>query len=93
MRILDSEVRSLSENNRSLEFARRNDMGSLRRVLLFLAVGSVSVVLGACYGTMGTFRDRDLFSPPPPGPDTMEPVSYLETTRAPVPESSRKGPT
>jgi hypothetical protein len=58
----------------------------VKRLLLFVAVGSVSVVLAGCYGAMGTFRDRDLFSPAPPGPGTAEPVPDLETTRVPAPK-------
>jgi len=58
-------------------------MGFVKRVLLFVAVGSVSVVLAGCYGAMGTFRDRDLFSPPPPDPGVAGPGPDLETTRAP----------
>jgi len=61
-------------------------MGFMKRVLLFVAVGSMSVVLAGCYGAPGTFRDRDWLSPPPPDPGVAEPVADLETTRAPSPE-------
>jgi len=61
-------------------------MGFLKRVLLFVAVGSVSVVLAGCYGAPGAFRARHLFSPPQPNSGTTEPVAGLETVRAPTPE-------
>ncbi len=61
-------------------------MGFVKRVLLFVAVGSLSVVLAGCYGSMGAFRGRDLYSPPPPDPGTAEPVPNLEAVRAPTSE-------
>ena len=77
---------SLTKRTLSLQSARRNAMGFVKRVLLFVAVGSVSLVLAGCYGAMGTFRDRELFSPPPPDPGVAEAVPDVETIRALSPE-------
>jgi len=55
-------------------------MGTVKTVLLFAAVGSISVVLAGCYGVTGNFRVGD-YPPPPPDCGNGEPVLDLETVR------------
>ncbi len=56
-------------------------MRLLKRILLFLSVGTVSIVLAGCYGIRSIRYDR---SQPPfdETPETGAPVSELETAPA-----------
>lgn len=58
-------------------------MQLIKRLLLFAAVGTVSIVLAGCYGTPARYRTVDLV--PQPGPEGSRPIPDLETAPAAAP--------
>jgi len=59
-------------------------MGSMKRLLLYLSVGSVSVILAGCYGAPAEQQCGVLL--PQPNPATSQPLPNLETAPALPPE-------